>query len=100
MKFQFEYNIYFGLDTPDGYVTFEQFKTWLSTTNSMGYLDGYILVQAEGRYLTLEEDSVILKYLGTASDLCYLQQLATEFKKEFEQDSVFITRKEITTYVI
>ncbi len=91
-----EVKMYLGLNIPDGRKVYEaDFREFLQTVVDLRF-DGYNITKGEGKWKGESEDCYVLTFIIRGieeyRDIIYC---ATQYKREFEQDSVLVTRTEL-----
>ena len=91
--------LYFGLDTPAGEVTREQWETFVSDVVTPRFPDGFTVIEGRGQWRTSHGDLVtehtrIVEFLhdGTPAQSARVRLLADDYKRSFRQQSVLVTQ--------
>lgn len=88
-----EVKMYCGLDLPTGGVVYEaEFREWLKDVVDVRFA-GYNLAKTERRWHGESEDCYVLTFITfTIDDYRDVVYCAEQYKNEFSQDSVVVTR--------
>jgi hypothetical protein len=99
---QVEYRLYFGGDTPAGEVTQAQWAAFLGASLTPRFPEGLTVYDARGQWResggrVLSEDTRVVEVLreGTSQDDAAIAGAAKEYREQFRQESVLVTRRNV-----
>jgi hypothetical protein len=94
----YSFKLYFGLSKPDGgAVSIEEWDNFQS--NIIGkYFDGFNVTDSIGFYKGKSETSKIVTIISDISDVSKVYELAKEYDRMYQQESVLLVQKEIDDF--
>lgn len=94
----YSFQLYFGLSKPDGgAVSIEEWNDF--QTNIIGkYFDGFNVADSIGFYKGESEVSKIVTIVSDIADVSKVHELAKEYDRMFEQDSVLLVQEEVDDF--